>query len=249
MIIYLEDTWTDDNEADDIIRYAEENNYELKILSPDELYKLSPKDFFSGIYFCNTDIVQKHLKYVNRMEIVPDTYCQKYEDFYMRQIEKMTFEEYTNKYNNIKRFIKPATNDKKFSGKVIKNVNDLGMETPSQDDLIYTAEPITFLHEVRLLIGNHKLYGYGNMSENKNHDNIDNKKLITNLEEITDDFRCVDIGLIKKDNKFEWCIIEINPPFSLDDYDMPFEDYIRFCIDACKYINSRVVVNASNRKE
>jgi hypothetical protein len=80
------------------------------------------------------------------------------------------------------------------------------------------------------------------MSENKKYMKYysPNNTIIKKLVEITDDFKCIDIGLVQNGDNYDWCVVEINPPFSLDDYDIPFEEYIQFCIDACLYINSRV---------
>ena len=66
---YLEDTWTDDGEADDIIEYANKMNIRITVLSPSELYKMSSNEFFSGIYFCNTDIVQYHMNNTNNIHM------------------------------------------------------------------------------------------------------------------------------------------------------------------------------------
>ena len=165
---YLEDTWTDDGEADDIIEYANKMNIRITVLSPSELYKMSSNEFFSGIYFCNTDIVQYHMNNTNNIHLVPDTYENVYEKYYMRFIEKMTFSEYIKKYNGTKRFIKPATNNKDFDGRVITNIDEFTeyhISMPRSEQLIYTSEPLQILSEIRLLIGDNKLYGHGHIFE------------------------------------------------------------------------------------
>ncbi len=53
-----------------------------------------------------------------------------------------------------------------------------------------------------------------------------------------DDFRCIDIGYLSETN--EWVVVEINPPFSLDDYKINLTDYMNFCIGACKWLNKKL---------
>lgn len=249
MIFYLENTWTMDGEADDIITYANNLNIPIKIMSASELHQVDSHQFISSIYFCNTSIVQYHLSRINKMHLVPDTYESIYSKYFCRQIEKISFVEFINKYcnNNIKRFVKPTSNDKNFDGCVISNINDFeehGYSAPNLDQLVYSCEPIEILSEVRLLIGNNKLYGHGHINRNINDSYLtehysNGTKFIDELIDITGEkFRCIDIGFIylASESISRWSIIEINPPFSLDDYQIPFDNYINFCIDSCRYI-------------
>ena len=237
MIFYLEDVWNEDGEADDIIEYACVNNIELKIKSYADLMKIKSVDFLSEIYFCNTDIVQYHLKNIGVLNvIVPDTYDMKYKYHYYRDIEKILFIDFLNKYNGIKRFIKPLENNKLFDGQIISSIDDFtdyGIKIPDNNSLVYSCKPIKILSEVRLLIGNGKIYGHSHMCKEKNNSYLDDKNFIDDIILITGNtFKCIDIGYIynKEKCKFLWCIIEINPPFSLDDYAIPINDYINFCI-------------------
>jgi hypothetical protein len=77
----------------------------------------------------------------------------------------------------------------------------------------------------------------------KNIDNtyLDDTQFINDLINLTGEkFRCIDICLIKQNNQLKWGIVEINPPFSLDDYEILFENYIDFCIDSCNYIKNMI---------
>ena len=247
MKILLEDNWTYDGEADDIIEYSKINNIECIILNKNELLQLDSCYFLENIYFCNTEIVQYHLKNTNRGDLIPDTYDKRFHDLYHRTIEKMSILEFKNKYNGItNKFIKPCGNDKYFDGRLINNLTDFelyGVDIPEDNLMIYCCEPMDIIAEVRLLVGNHKIYGYGHMSitiiDNFYQDELFIKKL---FECIENDYLCVDIGYIydKTNNIFRWVVIEINPPFSLDDYDISFNQYINFCIDVCKYINQKI---------
>jgi hypothetical protein len=247
MIFILEDTWTSNSEADDIINYAKINNIECKILSVRELYDYNSYDFLKSIYFSNTDIVQYHLCRINRMDLIPNTYDERFNIFFVnRQIEKMSLAEFDKKYQGTIKFIKPYDNNKDFDGRLISNITDFesyGIQIPNLNKQIYCADPILFLSEVRLLIGNNKLYGHGHICKNKIDNYLDDKKFIQQIINLSEgDYLCVDIGFMfdEKLKKFCWTIIEINPPFSLDDYNIPFPDYIKFCIDACLNIFNNI---------
>ena len=244
MIFIIENTWTIDGEANDIINYTNNNKIECKILSVDELYEYDSINFIKNcVYFCNTDIVQYHLKKINKTNVIPNTYDEKFNNFYMRNIETMTVQEFDNKYKNIEKFIKPYNNNKEFDGRVITNMSDFelyGVKIPNLNTKIYCCDPIIFLSEVRLLIGSNKLYGHGHICKNKIDTYLSDKNLINQIITATNgEYYCIDIGLAKINNVFQWIIIEINPPFSLDDHEIQFNDYINFCIDACKFISSK----------
>jgi hypothetical protein len=242
MNIILEDKWTVDGEADDIIEYCKKNNYVCHILTYDEIYNYDTYEFFKCIYFCNTDLVQYHLKKKNIDYIVPNTYENIYSEFYNRIITIKCLGDINIDSLTEPLFIKPIENDKTFDGTVLSK-NDLyaynvilaSLTKPINEHYVYTSKIIKFTSEYRLLIGNNKLYGYGHMCGDYKKFDIDINKLI----ELTNDkFRCIDIGFDKKINK--WIIVEINPPFSLDDCDIPFDSYMTFCIDACLWINKCV---------
>lgn len=243
MRFILEDTWTADNEADDIIEYSTENAIKCKILTVDELYAFNTADFFRCVYFCNTDIVQYHLSKLNKMELVPNTYDSRFHEFYKRNIETMTVSDFNTKYKGMQKFIKPYDNNKEFDGRVISDISDFklyGVEVPDLTSKIYCCEPVRFLSEVRLLVGNNKLYGHGHICKNKIDTYLADTQFINSIISLTGtEYLCVDIGYVfnEKIKAFQWIIIEINPPFSLDDHQIPFADYIAFCIDACNYIN------------
>ena len=243
-IILLEDTWNEDNEADDIIEYADKNKYDISILSVDDLYKLDSMYFLSTIYFCDTKIVQYHLQKANIINIVPNTYDEKYNKYYNRSIEQIHFTEFIKKYDGIKRFIKPVSNDKDFSGRVIETFNDFenyGVEIPNTNQMVYSCEPVEFISEIRLLIGNNKLYGHGYMSGKHTKSYLKCSTMLDDLITITNnDYCCIDIGLMVHNSDLQWSIIEINPPFSIDDHEILFDDYISFCIDACRYIYTKL---------
>lgn len=229
MKILLEDTWL----ADDIKTYAKDNFLICDELSVEELYNYDSIKFFNCVYFCNTDIVQFHLKNINHLEIVPNTYDNKYDKFYMRSIELIKFKEVKSGY-----FIKPLSNDKIFDGQIYEDNDKFIGKLPDPETIIYQVNKLTFLCEYRLLIGNKKLYGYGFIQGIYPNIQINKNDIVEEIVNLTSNYLCIDIGYTSELKK--WVIVEINPPFSLDDHKIPLNDYMLFCIDACNYIRNLI---------
>jgi len=232
MKVLLEDTWG----ATDIINYCKDKNIECIVLSESDLMKR--EDFFESIYFCSTDIISKKLEEKGRLDLIPDTYDKIYTDFYHRTINKVMFSDIIKELDGHKEiFVKPVTNNKLFDGKVITSMDDFemfGETAPSLDTYVYRSDVVEILSEARLLIGNGRLYGHSHISKQENDSYLKNLNIEKLIELTGDKFVCIDIGMIPSD---KWIIIEINPPYALDDYQIPLENYMEFCIDACKYIN------------
>ena len=233
MHIIIEKSWFDYGEVDDIILYCTKNNIKFDIFPKEELLNLP--QFFSYIYFCSTDIVLQKLKEYNCEYLCPDTYDETFNEFYCRKIEKIRLND-INYTENI--FIKPIENSKLFDGfiaKSQKSIDDIKYIDPNM--IIYKSEIVNIVAEYRLLIGNGKIYGSTKMKGDDIKDYMD-KINITKLIELTGfRFKCIDIGFISES---EWVIVEINPMYSLDDYEMDITSYMNFCIDSCLWINENV---------
>ena len=143
-------------------------------------------------------------------------------------------------------FVKPVINNKRFTGFVINNDNDnysiyrlacydTGNDMESSMD-IYVCDPVNFVNEYRLFIGNNKIYG---ITESSKYllDSIKIKsvmpeesfikEILGRLEKYEPNIFCViDIGML--DNG-QWVIVEANPPFSLNNYDFPIDKYYEYC--------------------
>jgi len=237
MKVLLEDSW----EANDVIQYCAERNMECIVLSPSELIKRD--DFFESVYLCGTDTVRKKLEEIGRTDLIPDTYESVYSDLFYRKIEKVPFgnivKELELKDGRKEIFVKPIKNDKSFDGKVISSADDFeiyGEAKPTNDTIVYTSEVVKFVSEVRLLIGNGKLYGHGHICKAKTDLYLKEMDIQKLIDLTGKEYRCIDIGLVMKP-VYKWQIIEINPPFALDDHQIPLNDYMEFCIDACTNIN------------
>ena len=225
--VLVEDSW----EAEDIVQYCMRDNIECRVLSPKELTELDSNEFMQYVPFCSTDIVRQHLVCAGQTERIPDTYETVYRPYLHREIRKVPFSEVVPGS-----FVKPIANDKSFDGQVYYDDERFLGPLPSAQTEVYTCEAMRVLSEYRLLIGNHRLYGRGYMSGARIDDLLP-KSMIEELVNLTDNYRCVDIGYVKfltgaGAGTSRWVVIEINPAFSLDDYDIPLADYMQFCLDA-----------------
>ncbi len=123
LIVLLEDT----REANDILKYCNENNIKCKEMTVDELY--SVENFLNCTYFCNTEIVQHHLKRAQRAH---GSYL--YQKFYT--LIYFVLKIFDINIKDLPLFIKPITNDKNFTGQVVTNISDLSD--------IYTSDIVKF---------------------------------------------------------------------------------------------------------
>ena len=209
MSIIIQDIWHEWEQDIEIIDYCKENNLEYSILNKDEILKTK-----GSVLFCNVDIISCLFN-------IPDTYDIKYNNFYKRKIERSKINDLIFKE---KFFIKPVI-DKLFDGIVINSIEELNIY---KDIEVYTSEYINIISEYRLLIGRNKLYGYSIMKSNEIQLNED---FIKEIVQKTNDFLCIDIGF---NDEIGWFIVEINTPYSIDQYDIHINDYMKFCIDSFK---------------
>ena len=158
MLCFLVDeSWVED--SDDIIEYFKKEKIQYQCFSETQLMNMTSDTFLYSIYFTSTNIVQFHLQKMNKSHFVPNTYDDSYQDHFHREIKVMTLREYKDTYTNIKRFIKPYENNKLFRGCVIESIDELEFDVNENLNIfVYTSDPVLFSTEVRLLIGNGKLY-------------------------------------------------------------------------------------------
>lgn len=255
--ILLDTEWTLDNEADDIIEYYSNPirqiaGYELQILTKNELKDIPWPVFFAGTVFGNSDIIQEKIRAgfdeTGANTIIPDTYDHTFNQFYKRPIEIINLAalRFNHLANRDARFIKPVGNIKLFDGQVVLDCDDLDELFNLNPDLnydtqVYSCPPIEIKGELRLLIGAGRLYGHGQISETNpaNNDYLLPGGFVDQLCAIAGDrYLCIDIGWVPKLGS--WIIVEINPPFALDDYDIPLPDYTRFTEDVFKWIRLKL---------
>jgi hypothetical protein len=177
--------------------------------------------------------VYYHLCKNNLQHLCPDTYSDKFEQFYHRNIKKLKLNDVI---FNSPIFIKPAENSKLFSGHIIQNKLQFDSLRSYYGNVnVYISNIINIVGEYRLLIGNNKIYGSSYMKGMYDENYLEKININKLIELTSNTFLCVDIGILENDN---FVVIEINPPYSLDNYDIPIDQYMSFCIEACNYINS-----------
>lgn len=231
MQFLIQDTWIEFDGADDIINYCLINGSKYEILNENDL--LLKTNFFEYIFFCDTNIVYQQLQKNNLTHLCPCTYDKKFNCLFGRNIKEVKLHDVD---FDIPIFIKPVMNTKIFSGHIIYDKLQLdSLKIEFGNTCIYTSNVINIIGEYRLLIGNSKLYGSSYMKGSYDENYLEKMDINKIIDLVGNSFLCVDIGLLNNGN---YIVVEINPPYSLDDYDIEFEQYINFCIDSCNYINS-----------
>lgn len=262
-IIYIENEWTKHGDNDIIKYYSTPENqqkYDIKILSRKQLENIPSCQILRGVIFAHTQIIQDHIKSLAQPQIIskliPNTYDREFIRFFAREIEIITLDTLRDKYlaQDDARFIKPLGNNKSFNGQVIYDYDDLNQllaENPklSPTTRVYSAPVIDIQGELRLLIGQGRLYGRGliSISDPPNHNylipasknNNNEQSFLDKLILATGErFLCIDIGWVPELNR--WVVVEINPAFSIDNYDIPIADYLEFTKKTFKWIQSAI---------
>jgi len=240
--VLLEDTW----EGSDIMEECARRGIPCQELTVDALAKYDPTMFVQHTFMCNTEIVQKHLRSAGLAYKVPDTYPAELESLLQRRIEHRKLHKVAE--GDLPLFIKPTSNDKAFDGVVVRDAEHLQSirdDARSADDVeVYISETVTFLVEYRLFLGGGKIYGMGEHYL-RDGDRSAGVPAVNFVQEVLacvgDAFMAVDVGLMTKDGQCEvceavWAVVEVNPPFALDDCGLAIEPYVQFCADACAYV-------------
>lgn len=256
--VLLEDTW----EASDIIEECSRLQIACSELTAGAMLNYDSELFVQHTFMCDTAIVQKHLKLLGLENKVPDTYPKELESVLHRQIERRQLREIVEA--DLPLFIKPTSNDKAFDGIVVRDAGGLQRVREevgeTADELeVYAAEKVNFAVEYRLFVGNGTVYGVPGEHYVRDGDRSAGVPSDEFIQEIVkccgDGFMAVDVGLMTKDEEqplcndngvvkdycpeatwATWAVVEVNPPFALDDCGLAIEPYVQFCIDSCAYI-------------
>jgi hypothetical protein len=228
----VEEEW----EANDIIDYCINQGIEIIEMSSEKINGLESFEFFNQIVFCNTVTVQRNLKNLDLYYIIPNTYPQEFNDLYHRNIIKVDLNKlYTLEYPY---FIKSTGNMKVIDGTVIKNQDDFtdlwitNNVLPDSSMEFYVSDCVKFLSEKRVLLGNSKIYAIGHQFGSMDI-SIDDEFLNKIISLSNNKYYCVDIGYIQETG---WSIVEVNPPFSLDDFDISIDVYVTYARNVWCYI-------------
>ena len=240
----IEEEW----EADDIVQFCANHQIPYQVLTQKEIMMMDTNDFFAGPFFCSTHIIQAKLKEKNLNHLIPDTYPSLFNQFYKRSITKCVYENlYMYEYPY---FIKSAGNDKLIDGTVVNNAEDLAnlwidnQVLPYSNLELYISDVVKFNVEYRLFIGNNQVYAIGYQKGDRSIKLNSGRDFVDELLKVCKkDFYCIDVGYIGSMN--EWAIVEVNPPFALDDYDILIDDYIQYNVDFWFNIALRALVSAN----
>lgn len=232
----IQNTWHDDDDGYTIIEYFKEHNVPYLILSGDQIAKLKSVNIRS--IFADTDVMSLLTKYR------PPTYPDCFQKLYGRDIKLICWADLKsnlikNGYNQC--FVKPSHNNKAFDATIIRNKWNLNYvdSTVKSDTLVYYAPYVKFVNEYRIFVGKGKIYGIQESSFYVlKTDIISHKPPKSLLDMILKlniyQFCVVDVAMLE-DGK--WCVVEINPPFSISSYDLDISTYIKYNQDALEYIN------------
>lgn len=227
----MQDTWCYDDDDYELHDYLIKNNIYYEILPREDILALPLENI--RVIYADTDIINKITNYTP-----PDTYPSVFNEFYKRRIVKSTIKKC--KLFTFPFFIKPISNNKLFTGKVVYNKKDL----KEYDDnlLVYVCDYVKYKNEYRIFIENYKaVYSVETSHYLLNTKDIESiepprsfvKKVVnSNIYP----YVIIDIGMI---DTGEWTVVEVNPPYSISSYGIDIEDYFRYCQNAWDFISSR----------
>ena len=171
--------------------------------------------------FADTTDMQKLLQKYNYQ--CPNTYDKRYNDFYHRNIQKMTFKDAKELEKPF--FIKPYDNNKSFESIVVTENRDFEYlhetEGVENNDNVYTSDVVKFMNEHRLFLGPNHLFGQTESSEFilDSETEISKEKppeeFIEKIIKNTQEYCVIDVGHLETG---KWVVVEVNPPF----YRSPF---------------------------
>lgn len=260
MLVLLEDTW----EADDVREECERLKIPCRELTVEQLSAYEPREFVDSVYMCNTEIVQRKLRdafgEAKFDAVVPCTYPQSLASLFHRKIDRKLLSRV--EAEDLPVFIKPATNDKAFDGRVVRDTTALATLRKEATEYsgetheveIYVSTVVEFWAEYRLFVGAGNLYGMGMIRDVRKQKSDTTVQLSDSCQgdpprAFVDDvlaccgdhaFWVVDVGVLVATcpGQSQWAVVEVNPPFALDDHGLHIEPYCRYCIDACAWIRT-----------
>jgi len=244
--VILEDTW----EADDVKNWCASKNISCEELSVDTLEAIDAVAFVNSTYMCNTKLVQEKLQEARLQHKVPSTYPVQLRPLLHRNVEEKLLGDISS--SNLPSFIKPVSNDKCFDGRVIEDQDSLSRLMEEARDIhcpVWTSDKVSFLVEYRLFIGCGNVYGCGRIQGCS--DAVPPASFVNELLACcgSDVYWAVDVGLMTRvhDDSYHsdagkreapscWAVVEVNPPFSLDDHGLDIDSYCQYCQDACEWM-------------
>jgi len=240
----IQTSWQTDDDGLAVLNYFKNNKIAFQILTKDSILKLKPRKIKS--IFADTDVIQTLLsEYLKIKKTIP-TYPKCFESLYKREIKALPWKDCSKL--KLPYFVKPYTNDKLFEAVVIKNKWDyMYVDDHLQTNtLVYYSPVVKFLNEFRVFIGNNKIYAVVESTKFVLNNNDISKEVSSKppkefLNQILTQnnlgYCVVDIALKEvAQNKPEWCVVEVNPPYAISGYGLEIETYIQYNQDTWEYL-------------
>jgi hypothetical protein len=230
MSIIVHETWNSPDD-EELHQYLEKIGYQIR--SEEEILQLDPR--FCDVIFAESEIIEKLLKKTFPQYQTIPTYPEELNHLYRRKIERISFNDLTKMQRPI--FVKPVSNNKSFTGFVLKKQNLFEEEAYDGFELdpkeqIYVSESVEFLNEYRLFIANSEVVGIVESShfildrEKIKSSDPDRSFILEVLKCNTHPWSVIDIGQLSTG---QWAVVEVNPPYALSSYDWPIEKYVNYC--------------------
>jgi len=260
--VLLEDTW----EASDVVEECGRRGVPCRELTVEALEAVEAAAFVRCTYMCSTELVQAKLREAGMVGKVPSTYPDQLRSLFHRAIQTrqlMSIQPselplFVKPTGNDKAFDGRVVRDAEALRSVVDECAGGGGGCASADSAggkeVYTAEVVTFACEHRLFIGQGRLYGTGKIRNDGTDAGGSLSPPSATVDRVLslcgDSFWAVDVGFIVKEDEpaaaaagvgpdgapGTWALVEVNPPFSLDDHGLPIEPYVQYCVDACAWI-------------
>lgn len=213
--VLIEKEWKN---ADGLVAEAKRRGVSYQVLPRAELRAMTGDEFLSApVVFASTGVIQVHVA----PGAVPDTYPPHFASLYRRTIQRKR----AGDISAFPVFIKPI-DDKSRAGRVVTKPSEL----PTKGEEVYVADVVDFDDEWRLLVGRRKVWaavhqrGAGDSPPPESF----TKQVCAKTGTM---FLCVDVGYIRGKG---WAVVDVSPPFALDDYDMDVAAYWDYCEAAWK---------------
>lgn len=227
----IQSSW-DEPEDEELHDFVRGSGVPFALADEDELLAMSPTA--STMVFADTSIIQQ----IVDASVVPDTYSECFNPLYGRKIvrEPLVAASCSPPF-----FVKPAEGHKLFDARMVRTLEAAQrVEADAKGMAVYVCESVQFVSEHRIFLSPGRIWGVREYSEEV----LGEDDIVAGagppqdfLDEVVAcnsiGFVVVDVGLTSTG---KWCVVEVNPPFSLSSYGLDIGIYMEYCCAAWAYI-------------
>jgi len=227
----IQSSW-DEPEDEELHEFVRGTGLPVQLAEEDELLAMTPAD--STMIFADTSIIQQ----IVDPSVVPDTYPDCFQQLYGRKIVK---EILVAASSSPPFFVKPAAGHKAFDARLVRTLEEAQrVALKAKESEVYICEAVQFVSEHRVFLSPGRIWGVREYSDEvlggesivagnaPPQDFLDQVMACNSLG-----FVVVDVGLTSLG---KWCVVEVNPPFSLSSYGLDIEIYMEYCCAAWSYV-------------